>query len=164
MRCLLLQVEELYDAYCIQRRLRDGASKMVAAFNTATGSKEARESLSEANKGYRECTEASDGRQCVCMFQQIHRNRCETMHCMILCSTKSLSCCSNPSFHLSLQHMCSLESEFESQMGEFHVKMKGESLFTTSYFVHSVLLNSSNILISSFGCVRPRRLCTPVCW
>lgn len=56
---LLRQVEELYDAYCIQRRLRDGASKMVAAFNSATGSKEARESLSEANKGYRECTEVS---------------------------------------------------------------------------------------------------------
>ncbi|KAM9860957.1 uncharacterized protein ACBR49_002138 [Aulostomus maculatus] len=75
----LSKVEELYEAYCIQRRLRDGASKMVAAFNSATGSKEARESLSEANKGYRECTE----------------------------------------------HMCSLESELESQMGEFHVKMKG---------------------------------------
>ncbi|XP_030580901.1 rho family-interacting cell polarization regulator 1-like isoform X2 [Archocentrus centrarchus] len=75
----LSKVEELYDAYCIQRRLRDGASKMVAAFNSASGSKEARESLSEANKGYRECTE----------------------------------------------HMCSLESELESQMGEFHVKMKG---------------------------------------
>uniref|UniRef100_A0A3B3Z2C7 FAM65 N-terminal domain-containing protein n=1 Tax=Poecilia mexicana TaxID=48701 RepID=A0A3B3Z2C7_9TELE len=72
-------VEELYEAYCIQRRLRDGASKMVAAFNLATGSKEARESLSEANKGYREYTE----------------------------------------------HMCSLENELESQMGEFHVKMKG---------------------------------------
>lgn len=75
----LSKVEELYDAYCIQRRLRDGASKMVAAFNSASGSKEARESLSEANKGYRECTE----------------------------------------------HMCSLESELESQMGEFHIKMKG---------------------------------------
>ncbi|CAL9701828.1 unnamed protein product [Knipowitschia caucasica] len=75
----LSKVEELYDAYCIQRRVRDGASKMVAAFNLASGSKEARESLSEANKGYRECTE----------------------------------------------HMCSLESELESHMGEFHVKMKG---------------------------------------
>ena len=52
-------MEELYDAYCIQRRLRDGAGKMVAAFNSATGSREARESLSEANKGYRECTEVS---------------------------------------------------------------------------------------------------------
>lgn len=58
----LFQVEELYDAYCIQRRLRDGASKMVAAFNSATGSREARESLSEANKGYKECTEVNDGR------------------------------------------------------------------------------------------------------
>ncbi|XP_055010716.1 rho family-interacting cell polarization regulator 1-like isoform X2 [Boleophthalmus pectinirostris] len=75
----LSKVEELYDAYCIQRRLRDGASKMVAAFNLTSGSREARESLSEANKGYRECTE----------------------------------------------HMCSLESELESHMGEFHVKMKG---------------------------------------
>ncbi|XP_038164556.1 rho family-interacting cell polarization regulator 1-like isoform X1 [Cyprinodon tularosa] len=75
----LSKVEELYEAYCIQRRLRDGASKMVAAFNSATGSKEARESLSEANKGYKEYTE----------------------------------------------HMCSLENEIESQMGEFHVKMKG---------------------------------------
>lgn len=34
---------------------------MVAAFNSATGSREARESLSEANKGYKECTEVSDG-------------------------------------------------------------------------------------------------------
>lgn len=75
----LSKVEELYDAYCIQRRLRDGASKMVAAFNLASGSKEARESLCEANKGYRECTE----------------------------------------------HMCTLESELENHMGEFHVKMKG---------------------------------------
>uniref|UniRef100_A0AAZ3P364 FAM65 N-terminal domain-containing protein n=1 Tax=Oncorhynchus tshawytscha TaxID=74940 RepID=A0AAZ3P364_ONCTS len=53
----LSKVEELYDAYCMQRRLRDGASKMVAAFNSATGSKEARESLNEANRGYREYTE-----------------------------------------------------------------------------------------------------------
>ncbi|CAL8404425.1 unnamed protein product [Boreogadus saida] len=75
----LSKVEELYDAYCIQRRVRDGASKMVAAFHSASGSREARESLSEANKGYRECTE----------------------------------------------HMCSLESDLESQMGEFHIKMKG---------------------------------------
>ena len=51
------QVEELYDSYCKQRRLRDGASKMVTAFNSATGSKEARESLNEANRGYREYTE-----------------------------------------------------------------------------------------------------------
>lgn len=75
----LSKVEELYDAYCMQRRLRDGANKMVAAFNSASSSKEARESLSEATRGYREYTE----------------------------------------------HMCSLESELEGQMGEFHIKMKG---------------------------------------
>lgn len=34
---------------------------MVAAFNSATGSREARESLSEANKGYKECTEVNYG-------------------------------------------------------------------------------------------------------
>lgn len=36
---------------------------MVAAFNSATGSREARESLSEANKGYKECTEVNHGPQ-----------------------------------------------------------------------------------------------------
>lgn len=56
--CLLLtQVEELYEAYCLQRRLRDGANKMVKAYTTSPGSKEARESLAEANRGYKEYTE-----------------------------------------------------------------------------------------------------------
>ncbi|CDQ61914.1 unnamed protein product [Oncorhynchus mykiss] len=87
----LSKVEELYDAYCMQRRLRDGASKMVAAFNSATGSKEARESLNEANRGYREYTEV--------------RGRGLWVHWG--------------------DHMCSLESELENQMGEFHIKMKG---------------------------------------
>ena len=36
----------------------------------------------------------------------------------------------NLSLFVSLQHMCSLEGDLESQMGEFHVKMKGESLIT----------------------------------
>lgn len=40
---------------------------MVAAFNSATGSREARESLSEANKGYKECTEVNDGPEVKCM-------------------------------------------------------------------------------------------------
>uniref|UniRef100_A0A3B4BBT3 FAM65 N-terminal domain-containing protein n=1 Tax=Periophthalmus magnuspinnatus TaxID=409849 RepID=A0A3B4BBT3_9GOBI len=51
------KVEELYEAYCLQRRLRDGANKMVKAFLASPGSKEARESLAEANKSYREYTE-----------------------------------------------------------------------------------------------------------
>lgn len=38
-------------------------------------------------------------------------------------------------FHLRLQHMCSLESEFESQMGEFHVKMKGKLHFSLLFLI-----------------------------
>lgn len=53
----LSKVEELYEAYCLQRRLRDGASKMVKAFMVSPSSKEAKESLAEANKGYKEYTE-----------------------------------------------------------------------------------------------------------
>ncbi|XP_072290813.1 rho family-interacting cell polarization regulator 1 isoform X2 [Eucyclogobius newberryi] len=53
----LSKVEELYEAYCLQRRLRDGANKMVMAFMASPGSKEAKESLAEANKGYKEYTE-----------------------------------------------------------------------------------------------------------
>ncbi|XP_069383941.1 rho family-interacting cell polarization regulator 1 isoform X10 [Paralichthys olivaceus] len=53
----LSKIEELYDAYCLQRRLRDGANKMVKAYTASPGSKEARESLTEANKGYKEYTE-----------------------------------------------------------------------------------------------------------
>ncbi|CAN9498825.1 unnamed protein product [Ophioblennius macclurei] len=75
----LSKIEELYEAYCLQRRLRDGADKMVKAYTASPGSKEARESLVEANKGYKEYTE----------------------------------------------NMCMLESEFENQLGEFHIRMKG---------------------------------------
>ncbi|XP_061050864.1 rho family-interacting cell polarization regulator 2 [Eubalaena glacialis] len=51
------KVDELYEAYCIQRRLQDGASKMKQAFATSPASKAARESLSEINRGYKEYTE-----------------------------------------------------------------------------------------------------------
>lgn len=69
-------MEELYDAYCIQRRLRDGASKMVAAFNSATGSREARESLSEANKGYKECTEVNKASEAKHMARGVYVSKC----------------------------------------------------------------------------------------
>lgn len=51
------KVDELYEAYCIQRRLQDGASKMKQAFGTSPASKAARESLSEINRSYKEYTE-----------------------------------------------------------------------------------------------------------
>ncbi|KAG2469850.1 RIPR1 regulator, partial [Polypterus senegalus] len=53
-------IDELYEAYCMKRRLRDGANKMVKAYTASPGSKEARESLAEANKGYREYTEVTE--------------------------------------------------------------------------------------------------------
>ncbi|CAI5665834.1 unnamed protein product [Oreochromis niloticus] len=40
-----------------KRRLRDGANKMVKAYTASSGSKEAKESLAEASKGYKEYTE-----------------------------------------------------------------------------------------------------------
>ncbi|XP_078256475.1 rho family-interacting cell polarization regulator 1 isoform X2 [Rhinoraja longicauda] len=73
------KIDELYESYCIQRRLRDGANNMVRAYTTSQTSKEAKESLAEANKGYKEYTES----------------------------------------------MCTMESDLENQLGEFHVKMKG---------------------------------------
>nr|XP_048284126.1 rho family-interacting cell polarization regulator 2 isoform X6 [Myodes glareolus] len=51
------KVDELYEAYCIQRRLQDGASKMKQAFAASPASKAARESLSEINRSYKEYTE-----------------------------------------------------------------------------------------------------------
>ncbi|XP_008589931.1 PREDICTED: protein FAM65B-like [Galeopterus variegatus] len=51
------KVDELYEAYCIQRRLQDGASKMKQAFANSPASKAARESLSEINRSYKEYTE-----------------------------------------------------------------------------------------------------------
>lgn len=50
-------MDELYEAYCIQRRLQDGASKMKQAFASSPASRAARESLSEVHRSYREYTE-----------------------------------------------------------------------------------------------------------
>lgn len=105
---LSLQIDELYEAYCIKRRLRDGAHNMVKAYSTGSpGSREARESLAEASKGYKEYTEV---RQCWaglagCWVPWVAADGC----CLSFC----------------LQNMCLLENELESQLGEFHVRMKG---------------------------------------
>ncbi|XP_051872834.1 rho family-interacting cell polarization regulator 2 isoform X2 [Pristis pectinata] len=52
------KVDELYETFCIQKRLRDGASKMKQAFEMSPSTKGARESLSEINRSYKENTEA----------------------------------------------------------------------------------------------------------
>uniref|UniRef100_A0A8B9LKN7 RHO family interacting cell polarization regulator 1 n=1 Tax=Astyanax mexicanus TaxID=7994 RepID=A0A8B9LKN7_ASTMX len=69
-----VQIDELYEAYCMQRRLRDGANKMVKAYTASPGSREARESLSEANKGFKEYTEN------MCMLESELENQLGEFH------------------------------------------------------------------------------------
>ncbi|NXW88584.1 RIPR1 regulator, partial [Alopecoenas beccarii] len=100
------KIDELYEAYCIQRRLRDGAHNMVKAYSTGSpGSREARESLAEASKGYKEYTEV---RQLAGVGWQGTGS-----HGWLLMGA------------VCPQNMCLLENELESQLGEFHVRMKG---------------------------------------
>ncbi|MBN3311023.1 rho family-interacting cell polarization regulator 1 isoform X2 [Amia ocellicauda] len=70
----LSKIDEMYEAYCMQRRLRDGANKMVKAYTASPGSREARESLSEANKGYKEYTES------MCMLESELENLLGEFH------------------------------------------------------------------------------------
>ncbi|XP_062870584.1 rho family-interacting cell polarization regulator 2 isoform X2 [Trichomycterus rosablanca] len=51
------KVDELYEGFCIQRRLQEGASKMKQAFTASPSTKGTRESLSEVNRRYKEYTE-----------------------------------------------------------------------------------------------------------
>ncbi|XP_050999799.1 RIPOR family member 3 isoform X1 [Acomys russatus] len=51
------KVDELYEGYCIQWRLRDGASNMQRAFSTGTQSRASRESLQELGRSLQECME-----------------------------------------------------------------------------------------------------------
>jgi len=60
--------------------------------------------------------------------------------------------------------MCSLESELESQMGEFHVKMKGESLsvlmrLPVSYTLLAVQFSFSLSISYVLGLAGFARLC-----
>uniref|UniRef100_A0A673FSL7 Rho family-interacting cell polarization regulator 2 n=1 Tax=Sinocyclocheilus rhinocerous TaxID=307959 RepID=A0A673FSL7_9TELE len=48
------KVDELYEGFCIQRRLRDGASKMKQAFTASPSTKGTRESLAEVNRRYKD--------------------------------------------------------------------------------------------------------------
>ncbi|XP_006839247.1 PREDICTED: protein FAM65C [Chrysochloris asiatica] len=51
------KVDELYENYCIQCRLRDGASNMQQAFSRCPMSRASRESLQELGRSLHECTE-----------------------------------------------------------------------------------------------------------
>ena len=55
------QVDELYEGYCIQCRLRDGASNMQRAFSRCPPSRASRESLQELGRSLQECAEVGGG-------------------------------------------------------------------------------------------------------
>ncbi|XP_066443793.1 RIPOR family member 3 isoform X2 [Eleutherodactylus coqui] len=51
------KIEELYETYCIQWRLRVGTCNMKHAFSLSPSTKASRESLLELSKNFQECTE-----------------------------------------------------------------------------------------------------------
>ncbi|XP_075383859.1 RIPOR family member 3 [Tenrec ecaudatus] len=51
------KVDELYEGYCVQCRLRDGAANMQQAFARCPPSRASRESLQELGRSLHECTE-----------------------------------------------------------------------------------------------------------
>lgn len=61
--CVCFQVDELYEAFCIQSRLREGASRMKQAFSSSPSTKGTKESIAEVNRRYKEYTEVFLGRQ-----------------------------------------------------------------------------------------------------
>lgn len=103
----LLQVDELYEGYCIQWRLREGASNMQRAFSNSTQSRASRESLQELGRSLQECMEV--GRFSLPLGSWVGVG-----------AGKGL-------IHLwVLQDMCLIEGALEVHLGEFHIKMKGE--------------------------------------
>lgn len=92
---------------------------MVKAFTTSPGSKEAKESLAEANRGYKEYTEVWQPRS-VLLFS-VNTNTFEPIrgdHIRLFSSDSSHAEC-------SVQNMCVLENDMENHLGEFHIRMKG---------------------------------------
>ncbi|XP_054909746.1 rho family-interacting cell polarization regulator 2 isoform X1 [Poeciliopsis prolifica] len=51
------KVDELYEVFCIQSRLRDGAIRMKQAFSSSPSTKGTKESIAEVNRRYKEYTE-----------------------------------------------------------------------------------------------------------
>ncbi|XP_016524796.1 rho family-interacting cell polarization regulator 2 [Poecilia formosa] len=51
------KVDELYEAFCIQSRLKDGAIRMKQAFSSSPSTKGTKESIAEVNRRYKEYTE-----------------------------------------------------------------------------------------------------------
>ncbi|XP_071465094.1 RIPOR family member 3 isoform X3 [Marmota flaviventris] len=103
------KVEELYEGYCVQCRLRDGATNMQRAFARCPPSRASRESLQELGRSLHECAEVGgalwlQGQWCPLGWAWLG----EWL-----------------SSHGAFQDMWLIEGALEVHLGEFHVRMKG---------------------------------------
>lgn len=55
-------MDELYEAFCIQSRLREGAIRMKQAFSSSPSTKATKESIAEVNRRHKEYTEVPSPR------------------------------------------------------------------------------------------------------
>lgn len=122
------QVDELYEGYCIQCRLRDGASNMQRAFSRCPPSRASRESLQELGRSLQECTEVGAGAG----GWGGPRGRWFSAHGPLTAgSVRSPAANPGPAASAlcgALQDMWLIEGALEVHLGEFHVRMKGNEL------------------------------------
>uniref|UniRef100_A0A669BCI5 Rho family-interacting cell polarization regulator 2 n=1 Tax=Oreochromis niloticus TaxID=8128 RepID=A0A669BCI5_ORENI len=65
------KVDELYEAFCIQSRLREGAIRMKQAFSSSPSTKGTKESIAEVNRRYKEYTEVLRAVSCLAGFARL---------------------------------------------------------------------------------------------
>lgn len=130
----LSQVDELYEGYCIQCRLRDGASNMQRAFSRCPPIRASRESLQELGRSLQECIEvrgqwgtqrAAYGGGCLDPEEaslSVHPpplpGPLAGRICMPWAGPRATLCG-------ALQDMWLIEAALEVHLGEFHIRMKG---------------------------------------
>ncbi|XP_044938025.1 RIPOR family member 3 isoform X3 [Mustela putorius furo] len=128
------KVDELYEGYCIQCRLRDGASNMQRAFSRCPPSRASRESLQELGRSLQECIEvrgqwgtqrAAYGGGCLDPEEaslSVHPpplpGPLAGRICMPWAGPRATLCG-------ALQDMWLIEAALEVHLGEFHIRMKG---------------------------------------
>lgn len=125
-------MDELYEGYCIQCRLRDGASNMQRAFSGCPPSRASRESLQELGRSLQECTEV--GRRAVGGPAGVGVPWAPRELCQQPLSGRSWACppSRGPAWGRALSHpvwalqdMWLIEGALEVHLGEFHIRMKG---------------------------------------
>ncbi|MEQ2171783.1 hypothetical protein GOODEAATRI_014213, partial [Goodea atripinnis] len=97
------KVEELYETYCIQWKLCQGAVNMKRAFSLSPSTRASRESLLELGRNHRHSVQLN-----ILILPHLSN---PSLRC---------SCC-------SVQDMSTMEGDLEILLGELHIKMKGKS-------------------------------------